>query len=73
MNASQRRIARRSVLSVHPLGSAVMMPTGKPATVIGTNGHGSALMVRRADNRRVSLKLRDISGPHAIGNTARAS
>jgi hypothetical protein len=50
-----------------------MMPTGKPATVIGTNGHGSALMVRRADNRRVSLKLRDISGPHAIGNTARAS
>jgi hypothetical protein len=57
MNASQARVARRATLRAHPLGSAVIMPTGKPATVADVDRLGRSLTVRRGDNRRVAVKL----------------
>lgn len=56
MNASQRRIARRAIISAHPIGSQVTLATGKPATVIGAKPAGNGLIVKRGDNRKVEYR-----------------
>lgn len=56
MNASQRRIARRSLISAFPVGTPVVLDTGKVAKVENVNNAGTKLIVKRGDNRRVEFR-----------------
>lgn len=51
MNASQRRITRRSTLRVLPVGTIVSVPTGTEAKVTGVNNIGREVIVKFKNNR----------------------
>lgn len=63
MNASQRRIAFRTVSREFVPGLSVLLPTGKTAAVLEVwkDNHKAMVSVKRGDNRRVSIAARELA------------
>jgi len=61
MNASQRRIARRHILSVLPVKSQVVVPTGSIGSVVGVDNSQNVVVKLKNNStktyRQQQLKL----------------
>lgn len=60
MNASQRRLTRRSTLRVLPVGTTVFTPSGAEAKVQGVNNAG-LVVVKLKNNRKFEYGLRHLA------------
>lgn len=60
MNASQRRITRRSTLRVLPVGTAVFTPSGAEGKVRGVT-NGGMVVVQLKNNRKYDYGMRHLS------------
>lgn len=66
MNASQRRQARRVTLSILPLQSQVITPSGSTGRVVGTNNTGRTVDVKLKNNRVSAYPLKRLGFALAV-------
>lgn len=64
MNASQRRISRRSILTAFKLNASVETPTGAVAKITNVMPNNRLVVVKYKNNRTATLSLKEVKILH---------